>query len=228
MKTPQHQPDISSNAPAKKPFFQSTESKAVESFFDSDPAFVPIVQTKLSVGQPGDEFEQEADTMADYVVNQSSQTSSPDLQTKCSDCEAEEAQMKPEIQKMEEEEEMQMKPEIQKMESEEDELQMKSMPEGNQSMEQQLESAKGGGEAIPETTLQEMNQSFGADFSNVRVHQGSQAVQMNQQLGAQAFTNGNNVFFNQGKFKPESSEGKHLLAHELTHTIQQGAIEKQE
>ena len=62
---------------------------------------------------------------------------------------------------------------------------------------------------------------MGYNFSNVRVHTCDSAVQMNQQLGAQAFTYRNNVFFNKGKFSPESSEGKKLLAHELTHVVQQ-------
>ncbi|WP_371357582.1 DUF4157 domain-containing protein, partial [Hydrocoleum sp. CS-953] len=66
-----------------------------------------------------------------------------------------------------------------------------------------------------------MESRFGADFGNVRVHTGSQSVQMNKELGAQAFTHGNDVYFNSGKFNPGSSSGKELLAHELTHTIQQ-------
>ena len=67
-----------------------------------------------------------------------------------------------------------------------------------------------------------MNSAFGADFSKVRIHTGDEAVQMNKELKAQAFTHGNHIYFNQGKYNPNSLQGKHLLAHELTHTIQQG------
>jgi hypothetical protein len=66
-----------------------------------------------------------------------------------------------------------------------------------------------------------MESRFGADFSNVKIHTGSYATQLSKDLNAQAFTVGNDVYFNEGKYQPESSEGKHLLAHELTHVIQQ-------
>ena len=66
-----------------------------------------------------------------------------------------------------------------------------------------------------------MNRSFGNDFSDVKIHVDSDAVQMNQNLGAKAFAHGNDIYFNEGKYSPNSSEGKGLLAHELTHTIQQ-------
>ena len=72
-------------------------------------------------------------------------------------------------------------------------------------------------------TKNEMESGFGTDFSGVRIHNDSNAVQMNQELGSQAFTNGNDIYFNEGKYNPESDSGKHLLAHELTHTVQQGA-----
>jgi|GEM_PF-1303957 len=93
----------------------------------------------------------------------------------------------------------------------------------NQSIESQLKSSKGGGTSLPNSTKKEMEQGFGANFSDVKIHTDSRAVQMNKDLGAHAFTNGNDIYFNQGKFDPESKSGKHLLAHELTHTVQQGA-----
>ncbi|MEZ4858744.1 MAG: DUF4157 domain-containing protein [Flavobacteriaceae bacterium] len=105
-------------------------------------------------------------------------------------------------------------------------VQEKSSNEGstkNAPIEAALKSFKGGGVPLPATTQQEMSQGFGADFSNVKIHTGGNAVQMNKDLGAHAFTNGNDIYFNQGKYNPESKEGKHLLAHELTHTVQQGA-----
>ncbi len=68
-----------------------------------------------------------------------------------------------------------------------------------------------------------MESGFGADFSQVRVHTDDRAVSLSQDLSAQAFTHGSDIYFNQGKYDPGSSAGSHLLAHELTHTVQQGA-----
>jgi hypothetical protein len=69
-----------------------------------------------------------------------------------------------------------------------------------------------------------MESRFGTDFSDVKIHTGSEAVQMSKELNAQAFTVGNNIYFNEGKYSPNSHAGKHLLAHELTHTVQQGGV----
>jgi outer membrane protein OmpA-like peptidoglycan-associated protein len=68
-----------------------------------------------------------------------------------------------------------------------------------------------------------MEPRFGHDFSPVRVHADAESAQMNRELKAQAFTHKQNVFFAAGKYEPGSSKGKHLLAHELTHTLQQGS-----
>ncbi len=68
-----------------------------------------------------------------------------------------------------------------------------------------------------------MSSRLGADLSNIKIHNDSTAVQLSRQLNAKAFTVGNDVYFNQGTFAPNTAEGSHLLAHELTHTIQQGA-----
>jgi hypothetical protein len=68
-----------------------------------------------------------------------------------------------------------------------------------------------------------MESSFGVDLSGVNIHTDRDAIAMNKELGAQAFTHGKDIFFNSGKYNPDSSTGKHLLAHELTHTIQQEA-----
>lgn len=89
--------------------------------------------------------------------------------------------------------------------------------------ESSLNASKGGGSTMDENTQAEMETGIGADFSGVRVHTGADAVQMSSDVGARAFTHGNNIYFNQGQYNPESQDGKHLLAHELTHTVQQGA-----
>ncbi len=90
-------------------------------------------------------------------------------------------------------------------------------------IEASIQQTKGGGQPLEDKVREPMEQAFGADFSGVRIHTDSSAVGMNQELGAQAFTHGNDIYFDDGKYNPQSSEGKHLLAHELTHTVQQGA-----
>lgn len=79
------------------------------------------------------------------------------------------------------------------------------------------------GNALDPKIQAPMEKSFGVDLSEVRVHTNQQAVQMSQSLGAQAFTHGNDIYFNEGKYDPSNQSGQHLLAHELTHTLQQGA-----
>jgi hypothetical protein len=78
------------------------------------------------------------------------------------------------------------------------------------------------GRAMDNGTRSFMESRFSADFSQVRLHTDAKAVQLSSQINAQAFTHGNNIYFNSGKYNPATESGKHLLAHELTHTIQQG------
>lgn len=66
-----------------------------------------------------------------------------------------------------------------------------------------------------------MENRFGRDFSHVRVHQGPRAAATADALGAKAFTVGKDIFFNRGQYQPQTTGGRHLIAHELTHTIQQ-------
>jgi hypothetical protein len=91
------------------------------------------------------------------------------------------------------------------------------------SFEQNLQNTRGTGNTLPGETRSFMENRFSADFSGVRVHTNDTSVQMNKDINAQAFTYGNDIYFNSGKYAPSSVEGKTLLAHELTHTIQQGA-----
>ncbi len=89
-------------------------------------------------------------------------------------------------------------------------------------LENKIQSMRGGGQAMDNTTKAAMESSFGADFSSVKIHTNNQAVQMSQDLNAHAFTVGNDIFFNHGRYHPSSKQGIGLLAHELTHTVQQG------
>jgi len=89
-------------------------------------------------------------------------------------------------------------------------------------IESRLNSSKGGGTALPDATRTSMETAFGTDFSGVRIHTDSEAVQMNKALNAKAFTHGSDIYFNRGQYDTGSTAGKHLLAHDLTHTVQQG------
>lgn len=91
------------------------------------------------------------------------------------------------------------------------------------SVESRISSTKGKGNTLPESTRSGMEQSFGADFSGVKIHTDSNAVQMSRDLHAHAFTHGSDIYFNSGKYDTGSSGGQHLLAHELTHVVQQGS-----
>ncbi len=272
------------------------------------------IQKKLTVGQPNDKYEQEADAMADKVVQRlrkNEKTPSafetvvplktvqakplvpianitPLIQTKCASCEQEEK-----LQKKDEEQEpgllhgkLQEKPifesnvkppdednrfqrkcadcekeqKLQKKENNLDAgfarptLQLKPIFESNAapeerlqrkcasceqeehlqkqennggaqsatpSVESSLSASKGGGSPLPESTRAQMESYIGADFSGVRIHNNSAAAELSNNLNAQAFTHGNDIYFNSGKYEIGSNEGKHLLAHELTHTVQQ-------
>ena len=89
-------------------------------------------------------------------------------------------------------------------------------------MESQIRGSLGGGQALPNHLRSQMEGAFGQSFSNVHVHTDSAAAEMSRSIGARAFTYGNDIFFNQGQYSPYSSSGQHLIAHELTHTLQQG------
>ncbi|RME96938.1 MAG: DUF4157 domain-containing protein [Chloroflexi bacterium] len=88
-------------------------------------------------------------------------------------------------------------------------------------VEQRLMQQKSKGRSLPDDVRTDMESRFGADFSNVRVHTGSEAAQLSESLNAQAFTHGNHIFFNAGKGNFDTADNKRLLAHELTHVIQQ-------
>jgi hypothetical protein len=88
--------------------------------------------------------------------------------------------------------------------------------------ESEIRSARGGGAALPDGVRAGMERSFGADFGSVRVHSGPSADRLSRSLQAKAFTTGSDVFFRSGEYNPASGQGQKLLAHELTHVVQQG------
>lgn len=201
------------NQAASQPFIQKAGGGGfVEPAVQSKAAGV---QAKLTVNEPGDAHEQEADRMADKVVQR---LANPEPTT---------------VQKA-------AMPEEQVQREEEEQVQKSGMPEENiqraeaasgapaepgPDFTSRLQSSKGGGSPLPAETRDAMESGFGADFSNVRVHTGQEAAGMSRDINAQAFTHGNDIYFNEGKYNPGSKDGQHLLAHELTHTVQQGGSE---
>ncbi|HBB30832.1 MAG TPA: hypothetical protein DDZ80_21870 [Cyanobacteria bacterium UBA8803] len=170
------------------------------------------IQTKLTVGAPGDPYEQEADRVAAQVMSMSDSS--------------------PQVQRFEQEENpvqmwslvQSITPLVQRQEDES--VQMRSQlqrafePGGNEAsldLESRLNASKGRGSSLAPSVRAFMEPRFGADFSAVRVHTGAEAVQMNRELGAQAFTHGSDVYFGALK-SPGNNE---LTAHELTHVVQQ-------
>ncbi|WP_326533852.1 eCIS core domain-containing protein [Pseudorhodoferax sp.] len=85
-----------------------------------------------------------------------------------------------------------------------------------------IEQARGGGQPLDNATLQRMNTAMGADFGGVRIHTDGQADQLSRTIEARAFATGRDLFFRQGAYNPGTSSGRELLAHELTHVLQQG------
>lgn len=198
------------------------------------------IQPKLTIGQPGDKYEQEADSMAAKVM------AMPDsaVQREAMPEKEEELQAKSQLQREampEEEDELQMKPQLQREampEKEDEPLQTKpdnpkskfqnpklpslqakgAAPTAPANFDNQLAQHKGSGQPLSDETRAFMEPRFGADFSNVRVHE---TPDLANAIQAQAFTHGQDIYFDSGKYNPGSSGGKELLAHELTHVVQQ-------
>ena len=154
----------------------------------------------------------------------------PAVQTKCTSCEDEEKLQKKEEEAIGEERKIQQKSNLGSNPLPPDkgniQTKLQAGPTYTSDLENRLSSSKGGGSALNPELQNSMGSAFGADFSGVRIHTGSNAVQMNKELNAQAFAHGSDIYFNQGKYNINSTSGKHLLAHELTHTVQQGGAGK--
>ena len=185
-----------------------------------------LIQAKLKIGQPGDKYERQADAVADRVMRMSDTDT---MQMQPLEEEEEEAlQTKIRMQPLEEQEEETAQPKLRMQPLEEEEMMQAKAKTGggyaSPEVTNRINSTKGNGRPLSSQTNQFMNKAFGANFSDVKIHTGNHATQMNQVLGARAFTHDNNIYFNDGEYKPKSTNGKRLLAHELTHTIQQKNI----
>ncbi len=170
------------------------------------------LQAKLRIGRPGDIYEQEADRVAEHVMRMpeplvsnepkvSGVTGCTPVQRRCPEC-------KP---KKEEEEVVRTKEDS------------GSTPEVTSELESSITSLHSGGKPITPETREFMQLRFDADFSDVRVHSDTRAADLARSVNARAFTIGRDIVFGSGQFTPENESGKKLLAHELTHVVQQSS-----
>lgn len=190
--------DLQAKSDKKKQSGKSLPSVSVFSNNITQPQ-PPQIQMKLTIGQPGDKYEQEADRLAADVVQRINAPESEEVQR----------QELPEY-----EDKLQMKPILQRQSGAGN---MAATPD----VEESIQGLRGSGQPLAESIRQPMEQTFGADFSSVKIHSDSQSDQLNQSLQARAFTTGQDIFFRQSEYNPNSQGGQELLAHELTHVVQQ-------
>ena len=167
------------------------------------------IQTKLTVNEPGDKHEQEADSIADKVMRM---PGDQQIQRKCAACE-------------EEDKKIQRKPGpggVTPVTKASDGAGVGVSP----AIHNRIAASQGGGNSLDGATNSFMSERFGVDFGSVKIHNNNEAAQLNRQLNARAFTVGRDIYFNSGEYEPGTGSGRHLLAHELAHTIQQGAAQK--
>lgn len=172
-------------------------------------------QPKLTINQPNDIYEQEADSVAERVMRMPDKNTESlffqpkslplsQIQRKCAACENEEKLYR----KEEEEENVQMKGE--------------TGAEGGMTAPSIVHDAiNSPGQPLDKETRNFMESRFGYDFGDVRVHNDSLADQSSKDINALAYTHGNHVVFSKGQYQPNTNEGKKLMAHELTHVVQQ-------
>jgi hypothetical protein len=171
------------------------------------------IQPKLKVSQPGDVYEQEADRVAEYVMRMSVPPDSiaprttakeEEIDRKCSACEI----------KKEEDEKMTIsrKPST-----------ASSQETTNDEVTNEISNIRSGPSSALDSSVKEFMESrFGYDFSNVRIHTGEAAAKSASSINASAYSVGNDLVFGPGQYAPETGQGRTLLAHELTHMVQQG------
>jgi hypothetical protein len=178
------------------------------------------IQAKLAVSGADDAYEREADRVADLlenptIVKPSSVTSQTVVQRKCADCESEE-HLLPVASR---DDEQPARDTVDGM------IQTKGKNDGGHdasNVESTLKSASQGGRPLDAGIRSTLEQRMGTDFSAVKIHTDATAAQMNRELNAQAFTHGVNIFFDEGKYDPNSTSGRRLISHELVHVVQQG------
>jgi hypothetical protein len=155
----------------------------------------PLIQTKLAINQPGDEYEQEADRVAEQVMRMPD----PVIQRKCAKCDEDEKKI------------LQAK-----------EASGQVSENQNQDVPPIVhEVMRSPGKPLDSSTRAFMEPRIGHDFSKVRVHADTRAAESAQAVNAMAYTVGSDVVFGAGQYTPWSDIGRRLMAHELTHVMQQ-------
>ncbi len=184
------------------------------------------IQTKVPINEPGDHYEQEADSVADRVMRMSE----PDIQSRQAGVSVPLDQSDPgeHIQRLSANRDPSLEDAV-VIEEEEDEaeqgqvqtLRPRGQTSGREAISKGLLNSAQDGVPLGSNVRQFMEPRFGADFSRVRVHADRRAAALSQSLSARAFTYGQHIYFNEGEYQPGAQEGKRVLAHELTHVIQQ-------
>jgi hypothetical protein len=164
-----------------------------------------IIQPKLTIGAPGDKYEQEADRVAQQVVQR---INAPQLE------QPQPAQAVQRETLPDENDELQRAPMLRRKAGE-------GAIAATTELESAIQQSRGSGQPLTESIRQPMEQAFNADFAEVRVHADARSDQLNRSIQAKAFTTGQDIFFRQDAYAPNSATGQELLAHELTHVVQQ-------
>jgi len=175
-----------------------------------------VVQPKITVGAANDPLEHEADQVAEIVMKMPALPAAARV--------AVDIGLSIHKRVTEEDDEVEEKPISAEV------MPVVQRPETGDSfevedaIEEKIKSLKGQGSPLPDETRSFMEPRFGADFSGVRLHADNESAELNRALSAQAFTHGQDIYLGEGKTNLETTEGKRLLAHELTHVVQQSSV----
>jgi Domain of unknown function (DUF4157) len=208
--------DHSSPNSSKRTMVRSTN--ASDNTFSSAREITNSLQPKLKVSQPGDIYEQEADRVADQITMMTPSTiltsrpsSDNEISSRCNSS-----------NKMKDEEK-----EFKKLRISRKPSSVASKLEASDHVTNEINNIhSSSGFPLDTSTKGFMESRFGGgyDFSNVRIHADAKAAKSAQTVNALAYTVGNHIAFGQGQYSPNTTEGRRLLAHELTHVIQQNSV----
>ncbi len=202
---------------AKMDDFWAQRLQGVSRFSNTSANSTPPIQTRLTIGKPGDKYEQEADRVAAEVVQKLHSPQSAQIQK-------EKAEKGDQVQtKSADSKSTDLKP-AHPLQAVNSTVQRDLNPDGDAAsndFESSLNKAKSGGQPLQSQLRTKMENAMGANFSGVKVHTDNQADQLNRSVQARAFTTGKDVFFKKGEYNPGTKGGQELIAHELTHVVQQ-------
>ncbi|MEQ8467994.1 eCIS core domain-containing protein [Coleofasciculus sp. E1-EBD-02] len=183
------------------------------------------IQAKLTIGEPNDKYEQEADRVARQVVDKI-HSPTPETVQREEMGDEDEVRFKSEAGSGEKGEAgvgvtgVRKSP-IQRLTINRAVNSAGETQEASAELEASIQGKRGSGQPLDESVREPMEGAFGADFSGVRVHTDAKSDELNQAIQAKAFTTGEDIFFREGAYEPGSRGGQELLAHELTHVVQQ-------